>query len=294
MESEFFNYLQSELGKLFGNSFQMQGKEMVGGGCISRSAKLKTTEGDFFLKWNPSVSPDLFVREAEGLTELKLAAHNELVIPKVILAAKAGRWPGFIALEFLTTGHSHNQAEKLGSGLATLHQYQDRQFGFYSDNYCGSTPQKNEWQSNWTDFFINNRLIFLLDMLAEGRRYNAAERKVFDRLIDKLPGLLPASSQPSLIHGDLWSGNYLYTGEGPALIDPAAYFADREMELAMMSLFGGFSPSTWNAYQSAFPLEPGWEERVQIYQLYHLLNHYYLFGGSYGHQSLSVAKKFAG
>lgn len=294
MEQHFFNYLETELGKVFGSSFQIQGKDSVGGGCISRSVKLKTSHGNFFLKWNPSVAPDLFVREAECLTELKLAAQNALAIPQVILSAAAGKLPGFIVLEFLETGHSRDQEERLGTGLALLHQYQDTRFGFYHDNYCGSTPQKNEWCTSWTDFFINNRLMFLLGLLNTDHRFDAAGMKVFDRLIRELPGLLPASSRPSLIHGDLWSGNYLYTGRGPALIDPAAYFADREMELSMMTLFGGFSSSTWSAYQMAFPLEPGWKERVQIYQLYHLLNHYYLFGGSYGHQSLSLAKKFAG
>lgn len=325
MEPEFFKYIQSELCRLLGNSIQILGKDFVGGGCINHSAKLITSHGNFFLKWNspvtreqsqtslsiagyekhlsttkrliemnPSVPSDLFVSEAEGLKELKLAAKNELLIPEVIVAAEAGEWPGFIILEFLTTGHSHGQAEKLGTGLATIHRYYNLQFGFYHDNYCGATPQKNKWDSNWIDFFINNRLLFLLNMLMEGSRFDVSERKVFDRLIKKLPGLLLSSSRPSLIHGDLWSGNYLYTEKGPALIDPAAYFADREMELSMMSLFGGFSPSTWNSYQAVFPLEAGWEERVQIYQLYHLLNHYYLFGGSYGHQALSLSKKITG
>lgn len=294
MESAFFRHIESGLGRLFGNSFQILGKDMVGGGCISQSAKLRTTHGEFFLKWNPSTAPDLFVREAEGLTELRLAAQKELVIPRVILAAEGGEWPGFIILEFLATGYSPHQEEKLGTGLAVLHHAQDKQFGFYQDNYCGSTLQKNEWHSNWIDFFIRNRLMFLLDLIHTGRGFDKSDLKVFDRLIQKLPQWLPASSRASLIHGDLWSGNYLYTIKGPALIDPAAYFADREMELSMMSLFGGFSGSIWSAYQSAFPLEPGWKERIQIYQLYHLLNHYYLFGGSYGHQSLSLAKKFAG
>jgi len=294
MEPSFFNHIESELRKRFGTDFRLLNQEAVGGGCISRGARLTTSQGDFFIKWNSSAANDLFLREAEGLTEMGKAVSNELVIPKVILASEAGQWPGFIILEFLTTGHLHDQSEKLGLGLAVLHGYHNRQFGFHHDNYCGSTPQKNDWHANWIGFFINNRLLFLLDMLTESHRYDVPERKVFDRLIEKLPGLLLPSSLPSLIHGDLWSGNYLYTERGPALIDPAAYFADREMELSMMSLFGGFSPSTWSAYQAVFPLESGWEERVRIYQLYHLLNHYYLFGGSYGHQSLLLARKIAG
>ncbi len=294
MEVSFFNYVESELRKVSGHNFRVLAREPVGGGCISRSARLKTSHGDFFIKWNSSAAPDLFLREAEGLTELHVAAEDALIIPGVILAAEAGEWPGFIVMEFLATGCSQHQEEKLGSGLAVLHQYRDRQFGFYHDNYCGSTPQKNEWRSDWVDFFIHNRLKFLLDLIRTGRGFDEADMNVFDRLIKRLPQWLPASSGSSLIHGDLWSGNYLYTNRGPALIDPAAYFGDREMELSMMTLFGGFSSLTWSAYQSSFPLGPGWKERVQMYQLYHLLNHFYLFGGSYGHQSLLLAKKFAG
>lgn len=294
MEEEFGKHLQKELGALFGERFRIQATERLGGGCISNAVKLTTSHGQFFLKWNPAAAPDLFVREAEGLHHLKRAAQNELVIPAVILAAEAGEYAGFIVLELLNTGHSHNQAEQLGTGLAVLHRYQERQFGFYHDNYCGTTPQMNEWKTTWTEFFISNRLNYLLDLIQEGGRFDVSERKVFEKLIRKLPQLLPPSSEPSLIHGDLWSGNYLYTDQGPALIDPAACFADREMELSMMSLFGGFSAATWQAYHDAFPLEPGWQDRIQIYQLYHLLNHYYLFGGSYGHQALTLAKKIAG
>ncbi len=292
MEQEFFTYIATELANVFGNSIRIDGREIVGGGCISRSAKLKTSHGIFFLKWNDSAASDLFVREAGGLRELKFTARDELIVPGVILAAEAGEWPGFIVLEFLSAGYSQHQAEKLGAGLAALHHEQDRPFGFHHDNYCGSTPQKNDWNDSWTEFFIRNRLLFLLDLIDAGRGFKTDERKVFDRLIECLQGILPATSKASLIHGDLWSGNYLYTPEGPALIDPAAYYADREMELSMMSLFGGFSSATWDAYQEAFPLAPGWEDRIRIYQLYHLLNHYYLFGGSYGAQALSLAKKF--
>ncbi|MEL7587089.1 MAG: fructosamine kinase family protein [Prolixibacteraceae bacterium] len=294
MEEEFGKYLQKELDVLFGNSFRIQGSERLGGGCISNAAKLITTDGQFFLKWHRSAAPDLFVREAEGLCHLKKAAQGKLIIPQVILAAEAGKYPGFIVLELLDTGPSQGQEEQLGTGLAVLHRYNGTRFGFDHDNYCGATPQKNEWKTNWIDFFATNRLIYLLDLIQGKARFELAERKVFDRLIHELPRLLPASSMPSLIHGDLWSGNYLYTGRGPALIDPAACYADREMELSMMSLFGGFSAVTWQAYQHAYPLDAGWADRIQIYQIYHLLNHYYLFGGSYGRQALAVAKKFAG
>ncbi|MDD4189698.1 MAG: fructosamine kinase family protein [Mangrovibacterium sp.] len=294
MEVSFFNYVESELRKVSGHNFRILAREPVGGGCISRSAKLKTTHGHFFLKWNPSAPPDLFLREAEGLAELQAAAPITLVIPGVILATEADTYPGFLVMEYLEPGSSPQQEEKLGEGLAALHQHRDHPFGFFHDNYCGATPQRNEWRSNWVDFFIENRLLFLLGLIRSHRRFDETGMKIFDRLIKRLPHWLPASSHSSLVHGDLWSGNYLYTKRGPALIDPAAYFGHREMELAIMTLFGGFSSRTWNAYQAAFPLDPGWQERVRMYQLYHLLNHYYLFGGSYWQQSVSLAKIVAG
>ena len=120
----------------------------------------------------------------------------------------------------------------------------------------------------------------------------ANELKIYEKLVDKMPDLLAHSTIPSLIHGDLWSGNYIHSMNGPALIDPACYYADREMELGMMQLFGGFSRTVWEAYQEEFPLPGHWQERIPLYQLFHVLNHYLLFGGSYGSQALSIAKKY--
>lgn len=294
MEASFLNHIGSELRRVLGNDIKLLGQEPVGGGCISPAAKLKTNGGDFFIKWNDSSAADLFLREGEGLAEMSKAAGDELIIPKVFLAAKAGQWPGYIVMEYLSPGHIPMEEERLGSGLASMHRFVSSRFGFDADNYCGSTPQRNSRSRRWTDFFIRNRLRFLLDELSRRGRYHTPELNTFERLISRLPGLLPEFPPVSLIHGDLWSGNYLYTTGGPALIDPAAYYAHREMELGMMRLFGGFSARTWNAYHYAFPPEPGWEQRIEIYQLYHLLNHYVLFGGSYGRQALSLASKYAG
>ena len=293
MERETFEYLTKKLTQKFGNSFHITGKEPVGGGCISQSFMLKTSSGSFFLKMNHDAADNLFIREAECLKELKLSAGKQLVIPEVILAEDGDcDMPGFIVLEFLETGHLPGQEESLGRGLAFLHRYQDRQFGFYHSNFCGSTPQKNDWCDNWRDFFINNRLLYLLELVDSHRKLGVGEKKIYEALAGKLADWLPASAKVSLIHGDLWSGNFLYTNKGPALIDPASYYADREMELGMMTLFGGFSDRIWNAYNDTLPLESGWEERLPVYQLYHILNHYLLFGGSYGQQALRIAGNF--
>ncbi|MGE4586112.1 MAG: fructosamine kinase family protein [Mangrovibacterium sp.] len=290
MEQHFYTYLEAELCDLLGSSFHIYGKEHIGGGCISRSMKLRTSCGYFFLKWNQVAASDMFVREAEALKELRMRAGKDLLIPEVILAADSGEFPGFIIMEFLKAGTSGEQDKKLGRGLAGLHRPVNSRFGFRNNNYCGTTLQNNSWCDNWTEFFIRNRLLDIVNRIGSG--FLPGEREVFFRLAERLPKLLPGTSGASLIHGDLWSGNYLFTGKGPALIDPAAYYADREMELSMMMLFGGFSDAAWQAYRHVFPMEPGWEDRVQLYQLYHLLNHYYLFGGSYGCQALNVAGRY--
>jgi fructosamine-3-kinase len=120
----------------------------------------------------------------------------------------------------------------------------------------------------------------------------ADEMKIYEKLVSKMPQLMTHQTFPSLIHGDLWAGNFMFTAKGPALIDPACYYADREMELGMMQLFGGFSSKVWSAYQDEFPPPEGWQKRIRLYQLYHILNHYLLFGGSYGRQALEIAKEY--
>jgi len=292
MIESIINYLEEELTDILGSAFKVQRKESVGGGCISHTCRLHTTKGVYFLKWNFSCPDDAYVREAEGLRALKKLAGDELIVPEVLLVKEADELSGFIVLDNLESGSSAGQESKLGRGLAHLHSFQPNDFGFESDNYCGTTPQLNDWKESWLDFFAENRLGFLLRLIENSRGISAQDMRVFEHLIDRLDQFVPRDSKASLIHGDLWSGNYLYTPQGPAIIDPASYYADREMELSMMQLFGGFSPKTWDAYKEAFPLETGWKDRVQIYQLYHILNHYYLFGGSYLQQALSIAKRY--
>ena len=195
MEERTFEYLTEKLTQKFGNSFHITGMDHIGGGCISQSFMLKTSHGGFFLKMNHDAADDLFIREAECLRELKLLSGKQLVIPEVVLVVSGGHdIPGFIVLEFLKTGYSPRQEEDLGTGLAALHQYHDRQFGFYHDNYCGSTPQKNSWCDNWKDFFINNRLLYILELVDEHRNLGFEEKKIYEALVSKLAGWLPASS----------------------------------------------------------------------------------------------------
>ena len=265
---------------------------MLGGGCINHASKIETNVGSFFLKWNASCENDIFLREAESLRELKNAVDNFLIVPEVFAAKRVDATPGFLVLEFLPSSYSHGNDEDLGRGLAIMHKFVNASFGFYQNNYCGATLQNNSWKKNWTEFFIENRLSFLLGLIERERPLPVSEMYVYEKLLKRIPDLLPEKSVPVIIHGDLWSGNYMRTGNGFALIDPAAYYADREMEFSIMTMFGGFSSRFYDVYNEENPLPSDWKQRNLLYQLYHVLNHYYLFGGGYQSQALSIAKRY--
>ncbi len=285
--------VEKYLAKYFGETVQIQSSKTLGGGCINHASKLETDKGNFFLKWNANCRSDMFLREAESLKELAKASDGELKIPKVFCAKEVDTTPGFLILEYLPSGNSvHGDDEKLGRGLGLIHRYTNDKFGFYTNNYCGATEQNNQWTDDWCEFFVEKRLRFLLTLIQEKRPISNSEIQLFDRLLLKIPDLLAVYSTPVLIHGDLWSGNYMMTEYGPALIDPAAYYADREMEFAIITMFGGFSSVFYAAYNEVNPLAPDWRDRNGLYQLYHVLNHYCLFGGGYLDQAKSIAKNF--
>jgi fructosamine-3-kinase len=196
-------------------------------------------------------------------------------------------------LDYIEASYSFSDSdEKLGRGLAVIHKFSNPQFGFYANNYCGATLQNNKWGKSWPDFFRDNRLQFLLNLIEKKRPLASDERKIFEKLLVRIENLLPKESVPVLIHGDLWSGNYMISEKGPVLIDPASYYADREMEFAIMTMFGGFSQPFYEAYNEENPLPADWRQRNSLYQLYHVLNHYYLFGGSYRTQAVQIAKSY--
>lgn len=266
----------------------------LGGGCINHASQLQTNHGSFFAKWNSQGPVDMFLREAECLEELS-KANTSLVIPSVFIKTKAEKdVPAFLVTDFLIppSDNTRDQDEILGRGIAQLHQYQKEQYGFYHNNYCGSTPQDNQWNKDWVDFFGQQRIWFLLQLIEEERPLRSADKDKYEQLIHKLPQLIGHEPEAALNHGDLWSGNYMYTDKGPALIDPASYYADREFDLAMMAMFGGFSERVWQAYQEAYPLPAAWKQRRDLYKLYHYLNHFYLFGGGYGQQALQIVRKY--
>ncbi len=234
----------------------------------------------------------LVVREATAI-------YNALTIaiPRVIAASEpVGEQPAFLIIEYLEPARpgAVPDDEKLGRGLATIHRTAAGRFGFESRTYCGLTPQDNRWRDSWVEFFRDQRLQPLVDALSRDRALPSADQRLYERLMARLPDLLPSRSPVSLIHGDLWSGNVLFRARGPALVDPACAYADREMEFGITTLFGGLSPRAYRAYEEAWPLPGGWRDRNPLYQLYHLLNHAVLFGGSYGEDARRIAARYAG
>ena len=281
-----------KLASHYGSLVRLIDSRSVGGGCINNSVKISTSVGDFFLKWNASAPTDMFMKEAIGLNEMSLAGSS-LIIPKVIWSKETDDFPGLLLMEYLQpSGNSSAFDERMGRGIAQLHRKTASAFGFHHSNYCGTTLQDNTWTESWPKFFAQRRIWSLVQQIKTTRGMSSEELRNYEKLVNRIPLILSHSTQPSLIHGDLWSGNYIYTANGAALIDPACYYADREMELGMMKLFGGFSSTVWGAYQEEFPLPQGWKERNRLYQLYHVLNHYLLFGVSYGQQALEIAKEY--
>jgi len=292
-EQDIIQFCIEKLAIIYGLAVRLKDSQSVGGGCINHAVKIGTSVGDFFLKWNASAPSDMFQKEAAGLNEMRLA-DSSLVIPKVIWSKEVDDFPGLLLMEYLQPAiNISGQDECLGRGIAQLHRKTAYTFGFHHSNYCGTTIQENTWTDNWPEFYAQQRIWSLVEQIKKVREMSSEEKKIYERLVVRMPLLLPHQTKPSLIHGDLWSGNYMYTANGPALIDPACYYADREMELGMMKLFGGFSSRVWDDYQGEYPLPEDWQQRNRLYQLYHILNHYLLFGVSYRQQALEIAKEYA-
>lgn len=263
----------------------------LSGGCISDAYKVTTIDGsNFFLKYNSFASNDMFIKEANGLKEL--AKANAIRIPDVLSFDE-----DYILLEFITTGsRKKNFFEDFGRSFSEMHKYTSNEFGFYEDNYIGSNPQKNipdeKEKTNWVRFYFNKRILFQYHLAENLGNSTDALRKGISKLEDKIEDIIGGSEEkPSLLHGDLWGGNYIVDENGNAvLIDPAVYYGHREADLGMTKLFGGFSSEFYRAYNETFPLEDGYDYRENIYKLYHVLNHLNLFGGGYYSQALSLIK----
>ena len=251
----------------------------VGGGDISAAWRIRIDAGSVFLKTGGPDYEDMFAAEADGLAEI--AASQTLRVPQVLGTgcASASAW---LALEWLELGRGSADTERrLGEGLAAMHRVVRDMHGWTRDNTIGATPQSNTQCVSWCEFYRDQRLRPQLSLAAArgyGGRLQGAGAQLLERLDEILGDHTPA---PSLLHGDLWGGNHAVCAGEPVLFDPAVYFGDRETDLAMTRLFGGFSGAFYAAYEEAWPLPPGHETRLGLYQLYHVLNHLNLFGSSY-------------
>ncbi|MEX2496523.1 MAG: fructosamine kinase family protein [Woeseia sp.] len=261
----------------------------VGGGDISAAWKIKSRDGFVFLKTGPLEFADIFSAEADGLREL--ARANAIRVPAVLAEGSSGR-DAWLALEWLDLQAPGPAVERaLGERLALQHRRLSHTFGWYRDNTIGTTPQLNDPDTDWLRFFRERRLLIQLqladsngfggDLLRDGARL----AKNLDRLFD---GYRPG---PSLLHGDLWGGNWASVDGEPVIFDPAVYYGDRESDLAMTRLFGGFGEAFYRAYQGAWPLAAGSDGRILLYQLYHVLNHLNLFGQSYYGRALDLIRR---
>jgi len=249
----------------------------VGGGDINEAWSVALADGRrAFAKTNPGADPAMFPAEAEGLSWLR--EPGVIRIPEV-LAVSAD----VLVLERIEPARAaSDRDERLGRGLAALHRAGADGFGFPSDNFIGRLPQDNERAADWPSFYRDRRLEPQLRLAADRGLASAAMRRGFERLFDRLAALMGDPEPPARLHGDLWGGNAMCDEMGaPVLIDPAVYGGHREVDLAMMRLFGGFSPRVFAAYEEAHPLQPGAVDRVPLYQLYPLLVHVNLFGGGY-------------
>jgi protein-ribulosamine 3-kinase len=261
----------------------------MGGGDTSAAWRLSTESGPVFLKTGDAAALEQLDAEADGLRELHGAAAVR--VPRVLCAGRCGA-DSFLALEWLDLGSAGADAARiLGRQLAAQHRHTQATFGWHRDNTIGSTPQHNTPDRDWVRFFREQRLAFQLELAArngyagELQSEGGALSRRLERFFD---GYEP---QPSLLHGDLWGGNWAVADGEPVIFDPAVHYGDRECDLAMARLFGGFTPEFYTAYEEAWPLAPGHRGRLPLYQLYHVLNHLNLFGRSWLGRALSLLRE---
>mgnify|MGYP001819509170 FL=1 len=251
----------------------------VGGGDISAAWQVRADDRPVFLKTGPADSYDMFLAEADGLRELERA--GAIRVPRVLGCVSSGQ-EAMLALEWLSVEIASDSTEReLGERLAALHAVTAERFGWHRDNTIGATPQRNPWSDDWVKFYGEQRLGFQLELAAQNG-FSGALQADGKTLIDNL-GYFFSDYWPeaSLLHGDLWGGNWAAVDGHPVIFDPAVYYGDRESDIAMTKLFGGFGRAFYDAYEKTWPMSAGSSERMRLYQLYHVLNHLNLFGSSY-------------
>jgi fructosamine-3-kinase len=264
----------------------------VAGGCINRAVHAQTSTGELFIKFNRAGRLSMFEAEAAGLDEI--FASKTVRVPRPLCTGSEGDL-AWIAMEWLPLSGerlTRESAARLGTQLAAMHAVQQPAFGWSRDNTIGSTAQINRYETDWVEFWRKHRLQFQLQLAAQ-RGHGGELQELGERLLERLGDLFGSHRPvPSLLHGDLWGGNAAASPSGePVIFDPAVYYGDREADIAMTELFGGFPSTFYSAYRAAWPLDPGYSIRREVYNLYHVLNHLNLFGGRYSQQAQDLVRR---
>lgn len=281
--------IAAAIGSAIESRFEVARAVPLGGGDINRAFRLDGKDGSrYFVKLNNAEKLAMFAAEKAGLAEL--AATRTVRVPQPVIDGISGR-DAFLVLEYLDFGGS-GDAHLFGEQLAAQHCASAPEFGFGIGNTIGSTPQPNGWNKEWIAFWRERRLGFQLN-LAACNGYGGKLQTLGQRLMEELPAFFDGyAPRPSLLHGDLWGGNHAYLRDGtPVIFDPAPYYGDREADLAMTELFGGFDIEFYAAYRAAYPLDAGYATRKTLYNLYHILNHANLFGGGYASQAEGMMQR---
>jgi fructosamine-3-kinase len=291
MNKEVLEHISKSLSKHLNSSITVKAVQQVHGGDINQTYILETNDQNIFLKLNDNSKPDMFEKEFNGLQLLR--STNAITVPQPFIH---GSFEDeiYLVMQSIEKGvPAINFWKSFAYELAALHRNSNEQFGLNENNYIGSLPQRNDQCKTWTEFYATQRILFLIKMAFDDKKCERTEIQLAEKICNKLDDLFP-SEPSSLLHGDLWSGNFMVDTEGKAVIyDSAVYYGHREMDVGMTLLFAGFDKSFYEHYNEAFPLEKGWRQRVELTQLYPLLVHLILFGGHYYNSVRNILKKFA-
>ena len=281
--------IAENIGTSLNRSIQFKHIESLGGGCINQVYKVTDAHGyHWLLKENNPHRLDMFIAEAQGLEEIKQS--NSIRVPNVICYGET-RYKSYLILEYITLSEASGNS-KTAEKLALMHQHQSPTFGWHRDNTIGETAQSNQQTNSWIIFWQQQRLLPQLNLALT----NDYPKKSYDngiKLVEKIALFFETYQPiPSLLHGDLWGGNHAFDNSGqPIIFDPAVYYGDRETDIAMTELFGGFDASFYSRYNDCFKLDEGYTVRKTLYNLYHALNHYNLFGGGYSSQAANMTRR---
>ena len=291
LHASLLEHLQQRFTDFFSSPTFIHQYKVVYGGDINRCFMLETNKGSFFIKVNAALfGLDMFEKEARGL--IQLADTGAIKVPRPLFDGKFNQQI-FLVIEYIEPGQpAPDFWEDFGRSLSQLHYNSTEQFGLNSNNYIGKLAQSNRQHSLWADFYAEERILPLVRKANEKGMLEPEHVAAAEQICHKLHTIFP-QERPSLLHGDLWSGNFIAGANGKAAIfDPAIYFGHREMDIAMTLLFGGFDGMFYEAYTHHFPLQPGWQQRVALCQLYPLLVHLLLFGGSYRERVVETLRQY--